>query len=46
MENTTMDVLYIGGLAVFAALTYALIAGCEKLMQYRRADQGVKGVRS
>jgi hypothetical protein len=45
MENTTMDVLYIGGLAVFAALTYALIAGCEKLMQYRR-DQGAKGVRS
>jgi hypothetical protein len=44
MENTTMDVLYIGGLVVFAALTYALIAGCEKLMQYRR-DQGAKGVR-
>ena len=41
-----MDVLYIGGLAVFAALTYALIAGCEKLMQYRRVDQGVNGVRS
>ncbi|WP_028218561.1 hypothetical protein [Paraburkholderia oxyphila] len=41
-----MDVLYIGGLAVFAALTYALIAGCEKLMQYRRADQNATGARS
>lgn len=33
-----MDVLYIGGLAVFSVLTYALIAGCEKLMQYRRGE--------
>jgi hypothetical protein len=42
MENTKMDVLCIGGLAVFAALTYGLIAGCEKLMQFRRADRGVR----
>jgi hypothetical protein len=42
MENTTMDVLFIGGLAIFAALTYGLIAGCEKLMQFRRADRGVR----
>ncbi|WP_183725816.1 MULTISPECIES: potassium ABC transporter ATPase [Paraburkholderia] len=41
-----MDVLYIGGLAVFAALTYALIAGCAKLMQYRRVDQTATGARS
>jgi hypothetical protein len=31
-----MDVLYIGGLVLFSALTFALIAGCEKLMQFRR----------
>lgn len=37
-----MDVLYIGGLAVFAALTYALIAGCAKLMQFRRGDRGAR----
>lgn len=37
-----MDVLYIGGLAVFAGLTYALIAGCEKLMQYRRGERGAR----
>jgi hypothetical protein len=42
MENTTMDVLYIGGLVIFAALTYGLLAGCEKLMQYRRADRGAR----
>ena len=33
-----MDVLYIGGLVLFAALTYALITGCEKLMQFRRPE--------
>ncbi len=33
-----MDVLYIGGLVLFAALTFALIAGCEKLLKYRRAQ--------
>ena len=26
-----MDVLYIGALAIFAALTFALIRGCERL---------------
>jgi hypothetical protein len=45
MENTTMDVLYIGGLAVFAALTFALIAGCGKLMQFRRAGHDATGAR-
>lgn len=35
-----MDLLFIGGLAVFAALTYALIAGCAKLMQFGRSDRG------
>jgi hypothetical protein len=30
-----MDVLYIGGLVLFAALTFALIAGCDKLYQLR-----------
>ncbi|ORC47012.1 potassium ABC transporter ATPase [Burkholderia sp. A27] len=33
-----MDVLYVGGLALFATLTFALIAGCEKLMQFRRGQ--------
>ena len=33
-----MDVLYVGGLVVFAGLTYGLLAGCEKLMQYRRGE--------
>jgi len=30
-----MDVLYIEAV-LFSALTFALIAGCEKLMQFRR----------
>ncbi|MFM0038961.1 MULTISPECIES: hypothetical protein [Paraburkholderia] len=33
-----MDVLYVGGLVLFAALTFALIGGCEKLMQFRRGQ--------
>jgi hypothetical protein len=33
-----MDVLYVGGLVLFAALTFALIAGCEKLIQFRRGQ--------
>jgi hypothetical protein len=33
-----MDVLYVGGLVLFAALTFALISGCEKLMQFRRGQ--------
>lgn len=37
-----MDVLYVGGLALFAALTFALIVGCEKLMQFGRG----RGARS
>jgi len=37
-----MDVLFIGALAVFAALTYGLIAGCDKLMQFRRGDRGAR----
>ncbi|WP_144108340.1 potassium ABC transporter ATPase [Paraburkholderia sp. BCC1886] len=37
-----MDVLYVGGLALFAALTFALIVGCEKLLRSR----GGQGARS
>ncbi|MEM5459382.1 MULTISPECIES: potassium ABC transporter ATPase [Paraburkholderia] len=33
-----MDVLYVGGLVLFSALTFALIIGCEKLMQFRRGQ--------
>ncbi|WP_133651001.1 potassium ABC transporter ATPase [Paraburkholderia flava] len=33
-----MDALYIGGLVLFIALTFAMIAGCEKLEQYRRGQ--------
>lgn len=33
-----MDVLYVGGMALFFALTFGLIGGCEKLMQYRRGQ--------
>jgi hypothetical protein len=33
-----MDVVYVGGLVLFAALTFALIAGCDKLMQLRRGQ--------
>jgi hypothetical protein len=36
--RTKMDVLYVGGLVLFFALTFALIAGCEKLMQFRRGQ--------
>lgn len=36
-----MDVLYVGGIVVFAALTFGLIGGCGKLMQVRRG-QGVR----
>ena len=36
--RTQMDVLYVGGMVLFAALTFALIAGCEKLMQFRRGQ--------
>jgi hypothetical protein len=36
--RTKMDVLYVGGLVLFAALTFALIAGCEKLMRFRRGQ--------
>ena len=35
-----MDVLYVGGIVLFAALTFALIAGCEKLTQFRRGQGG------
>ncbi|HEX3635732.1 MAG TPA: potassium ABC transporter ATPase [Paraburkholderia sp.] len=31
-----MDVVYVGGIVLFAALTFALISGCEKLIQFRR----------
>jgi hypothetical protein len=33
-----MDVLYIGGIVLFAALTFGLIAGCAKLLQYGRGQ--------
>lgn len=33
-----MDVLYVGGMALFFALTFGLIGGCEKLMQFRRGQ--------
>ncbi|WJF91621.1 potassium ABC transporter ATPase [Paraburkholderia bonniea] len=33
-----MDLLYVGGLALFAALSLALIAGCARLMQSRRGQ--------
>ncbi|MGV2289468.1 potassium ABC transporter ATPase [Trinickia sp. YCB016] len=33
-----MDVVYVGGLVLFAALTFALIAGCDKLFQSRRGQ--------
>lgn len=35
-----MDVLYVGAIALFAALTFALIAGCEKLLS--RRGQGAR----
>jgi hypothetical protein len=34
-----MDVVYVGGLLVFSALTFALIAGCEKLVKYARGGR-------
>ncbi|MEM5438973.1 MULTISPECIES: potassium ABC transporter ATPase [Paraburkholderia] len=33
-----MDVLYVGGIALFAALTFGLIAGCERLTRYGRGQ--------
>ncbi|MEC5406954.1 potassium ABC transporter ATPase [Paraburkholderia sp. MPAMCS5] len=33
-----MDVLYVGAIALFAALSFALVAGCEKLMALRRGQ--------
>ncbi|CAD6553857.1 potassium ABC transporter ATPase [Paraburkholderia sabiae] len=33
-----MDVLYVGGIALFAALTFGLIAGCEKLTRVGRGQ--------
>jgi hypothetical protein len=33
-----MDVLYIGSLALFAALTFALIAGCERLASVKQTS--------
>jgi hypothetical protein len=33
-----MDMLYVGGLALFAVLTFGLIGGCGKLMQFRRGQ--------
>ncbi len=38
-----MDVLYVGGLAIFAVLTFALIAGCDRLCAYQA---GVESRRS
>jgi len=36
--RTKMDVLYVGAIALFTALTVALIAGCEKLLLTRRGQ--------
>lgn len=33
-----MDVVYLGGLVLFAALTFALISGCDKLYTSRRGQ--------
>ncbi|MBT2791185.1 potassium ABC transporter ATPase [Paraburkholderia caledonica] len=33
-----MDALYVVAVALFTALTFALIAGCEKLMLSRRGQ--------
>ncbi|HZZ10380.1 MAG TPA: potassium ABC transporter ATPase [Paraburkholderia sp.] len=33
-----MDVLYVGALVLFFALTLGLIGGCAKLMQFRRGQ--------
>lgn len=33
-----MDVVYVGGIVLFAALTFALIAGCDKLYRARRGQ--------
>jgi hypothetical protein len=38
LENIKMDVLYVGGLVLFTALTFALIAGCDKLYTSRRGQ--------
>ncbi len=34
-----MDAVYVGGLVLFSALIFALIAGCEKLAQYGRGGR-------
>jgi hypothetical protein len=34
-----MDVVYVGGLVLFAALTFGLVAGCGKLTQYIRGGR-------
>jgi hypothetical protein len=36
--RTKMDALYVVAVALFTALTFALIAGCEKLMLSRRGQ--------
>jgi len=36
--RTKMDVLYVGGLVLFAVLTFGLINGSEKLVQFRRGQ--------
>ncbi|HEV3105893.1 MAG TPA: potassium ABC transporter ATPase [Trinickia sp.] len=33
-----MDLVYLGGIVLFSALTFALIAGCDKLYQSRRGQ--------
>jgi hypothetical protein len=33
-----MDVLYVGGLAIFAVLTFALIAGCDRLARIKQVS--------
>ncbi len=34
-----MDALYVGGLALFAVLIVALVAGCDKLSQMGRGGR-------
>ena len=34
-----MDAVYVGGLAVFAALIFALVAGCETIVKYGRGGR-------
>jgi hypothetical protein len=33
-----MDLVYLGGIALFSVLTFALIAGCDKLYASRRGQ--------